>query len=136
MRIIGAIVASFMLILSLQMAPAGAGERAVQAVLGVPAYPSWTVHRLDDRLDTSGKTRLYQYQYVSHDEAKAIVQFYEQRTGAEASFAEVSSTYTINTPDGAMIQITAPAEGVPHVDAAGTTTMWASLVTIIRFQAQ
>lgn len=107
-----------------------------QAVLGVPVYPSWTVHQLDDRLDTSGKVRLYQYQYVSNDAANAIVEFYERRTGTAASFAEVSSTYTINTPDGAMIQITAPPDGVPHEDAKGATTTWTSLVTIIRFQPQ
>lgn len=125
-----------MLIFGASGAQAAPNEGAVQAVLGVPAYPSWMVHRMDDQLDTSGKTRLYQYQYVSHDDAKAIVEFYERSTGAAASLHPATSTYTINTPDGAIVQITAPPDGVPHEDATGATTMWTTLVTIIRFQAQ
>lgn len=135
MRILMA-MACGVLILGASGVRAASNEGTVQAVLGVPAYPSWMVHRLDDQLDTSGKTRLYQYQYVSHDDAKAIVEFYERSTGATASLHPATSTYTINTPDGAIVQIIAPPDGVPHEDATGATTTWTTLVTIIRFQAQ
>jgi hypothetical protein len=129
-------LAGLVLALGIVTAQAAPKPGAEQFVLGVAAYPGWMVHRMDDSLDTSGKVHLYQYQYVSKDPAKAIVTFYEQRSGAAASFASVTSTYTINTPDGAMIQITTPPDGVPHTDASGVTTTWASLVTILRFQTQ
>ena len=47
-------------------------------------------------------------------------------------------TYTVNAPNGATIQITAPPDGVPQTDDADTPTgkTWTSLITIIRFQAQ
>lgn len=111
---------------------------AKQTTLGVPSYPGWTVHRLDDKADASGKTRLYQYQYYSNDAGTQIVGFYEQHIGAAASFMEPTHTYTINTPDGAMIQITAPPDGVPQTtdDGQPTGKTWSSLITIIRFEAQ
>jgi len=131
-----AILSGLLIILGTGAVQAGPKGSATQTALGVPAYPGWTVHRMDDRVDTSGKTHLYQYQYISNDPAKAIVDFYEQGTGAAASFENATSTYTINTPDGAMIQITAPPDGVPHTDASDATTTWTSLITIIRFQAR
>jgi hypothetical protein len=111
---------------------------AKQTTLGVPSYPGWTVHRLDDQADSSGATHVYQYQYYSDDSGKQIVRFYEQRVGATASFMEPTHTYSINTPDGAMIQITAPPDRVPETDNDGRPTgrTWTSLITIIRFQAQ
>ena len=131
-----AILSGLLIILGTGAVQAGSKGGATQTALGVPAYPGWTVHRMDDRVDTSGKTHLYQYQYVSNDPAKAIVDFYEQGTGTAASFENATSTYTINTPDGAIIQITAPPDGVPHTDASDATTTWTSLITIIRFQAR
>ncbi len=124
------------ILLSGRLATAAPTERAQQTALGVPAYPGWTVHRLDDKADSSGKTHLYQYQYYSNDSARKIVSFYEQHTGASASFMEATSTYTVNAPGGAMIQITAPPDGVPQTDDADTPTgkTWTSLITIIRFQ--
>lgn len=106
--------------------------------LGVPSYPGWAVHRLDDKADDEGKTHVYQYQYYSDDPAQKIVQFYEDRIGGEASFAEPTHTYTINASGGAVIQITAPPEGVPQIDGSGEPTgkTWKALITIIRFQAQ
>lgn len=92
---------------------------ARQTTLGVPSYPGWTVHRLDDEADPSGKTHVYQYQYYSNDAGKQIATFYEQQTGATASFMEPTHTYTVNAPDGAMIQITAPPDGVPQVNDDG-----------------
>jgi hypothetical protein len=51
---------------------------------------------------------------------------------------EATATYTVNTPDGAIVQIIAPADGVAQTDDAGNPTgkSWASLITIIRFQNQ
>jgi hypothetical protein len=120
------------------LATAAPTERAQQTALGLPAYPGWTVHRLDDKADGSGKIHVYQYQYFSNDPAQKIVQFYEQRIGATASFMEATSTYTVNAPDGAMVQIMAPPDGVPQTDDEGASTgkTWASLITIIRFQTQ
>ena len=131
-------LAGLALLLGGSVATAAQKERAQQTTLGVPAYPGWAVHRLDDKADTSGKTRLYQYQYYSDDPAQQIVSFYEERIGAAASFMEATSTYTVNTPDGAMIQITAPPDGIPQTNDEGRPTgkTWTSLITIIRFQAQ
>jgi hypothetical protein len=111
---------------------------AKQTTLGVPSYPGWTVHRLDDKADPSGKTVVYQYQYYSNDAGKQIAAFYERQTGATASFMEPTHTYTVNAPDAAMIQITAPPDGVPQVNDDGEPTgeTWTSLITIIRFQTQ
>ncbi len=111
---------------------------AKQTTLGVPSYPGWTIHRLDDKADQSGKTHLYQYQYYSNDQAKQIVKFYEQHIGATASFMEPTYTHTINAPDGAIIQITGPPDGVPQINDDGQPTgrTWSSLITIIRFQGQ
>lgn len=115
---------------------AASKSTAKQTTLGVPSYPGWTVHRLDDKADSSGKTHLYQYQYYSNDPAKEIVSFYERHISAPASFMKPTHTYTINAPDGAMIQITAPPDGVPQTDDDGRLTgkTWSSLITIIRFQ--
>jgi hypothetical protein len=105
--------------------------------LGVPSYPGWTVHRLDDKEDSSGTTHLYQYQYYSDDTPAQIVGFYEERLHTKAAYMEATSTYTVNAPDGAMVQITAPMDGVAQTDDAGNPTgkTWASLITIIRFQS-
>ncbi len=132
------ILAGIVMLLSGNPAMAAQKERADPTTLGVPSYPGWAIHRLDDKADSSGKTHLYQYQYYSNDPAQKIVSFYEQRTGASASFVEGTSTYTVNAPNGTMIQITAPPAGAPQTDDADTPTgkTWASLITIIRFQAQ
>ncbi len=129
-------LAAIALLLSGRLATAAPMERAEQTALGLPAYPGWTVHRLDDKADSSGKTHLYQYQYYSNDPAQKIVSFYEQHIGAAASFMEATSTYTVNAPDGAMIQITAPPDGIPQTNDEGQPTgkTWTSLITIIRFQ--
>lgn len=111
---------------------------AKPTTLGVPSYPGWRVHRLDDRADPSGATHVYQFQYYSDDSAERIVGFYEQHLGTAASFMEPTHTHTINAPDGAMIQVTAPPDGVPQLDDDGQPTgrTWSSLITIIRFQIQ
>jgi len=133
-----AIAVGLTVMLSAGTAAAAPKDGAEQTALGLPAYPGWTVHRLDDKADGSGKIHLYQYQYFSNDPAQKIVQFYEQRIGATASFMEATSTYTVNAPDGAMVQITAPPDGVSQPDDEGASTgkTWASLITIIRFQTQ
>ncbi len=115
-----------------------ASQRATEpSTLGVPSYPGWTVHRLDDKVDASSKVHLYQYQYYSDDPAQQIVRFYEQHIGAAASFMEATSIYTVNAPDGATVQIMAPPDGVPQTNDDGQPTgkTWKSLITIIRFQA-
>ncbi|MEW6682898.1 MAG: hypothetical protein AB1451_08240 [Nitrospirota bacterium] len=111
---------------------------AKPTTLGVPSYPGWKVHRLDDKADASGETHLYQYQYYSDDSAKDIVGFYEKHLNTAASFMEPTHTYTITAKDGAMIQVTAPPDGVSQVDDDGQPTgrTWSSLITIIRFQSQ
>ncbi len=111
---------------------------AKRTTLGVPSYPGWTTHRLDDQADSSGTMRLYQYQYYSNDSGQQIVGFYEQHLNTTASFTEPTHTYTINAPDGALIQVTAPPDGVPHVGDYGQPTgnTFTSLITIIRFQTQ
>ena len=129
-------LAGLALLLGGSVATAAQKERAQQTTLGVPAYPGWAVHRLDDKADASGKTHLYQYQYYSDDPAQQIVSFYEERIGTAASFMEATSTYTVNAPDGAMIQITAPPDGIPQTNDEGQPIgkTWTSLITIIRFQ--
>ena len=132
------ILAGLALLLGGSVATAAQKERAQQTTLGVPAYPGWAVHRLDDKMDSSGKTRLYQYQYYSDDPPQEIVRFYEERVAATAVFMKDTYTYTVIAPIGATIQITAPPDGVPQTDDAGAPTgkTWTSLITIIRFQAQ
>ena len=120
------------------LAAAASKTSTAHTTLGVPSYPGWTLHRLDDKADTSGKTHLYQYQYFSDDAAKNIVGFYEQRLDTTASFMEPTYTYTITSPDGATIQVTAPPDGVPQLndDGQSVARTWSSLITIIRFQSQ
>lgn len=131
-------LAGLTLLLSGSVATAAPKERAQQTTLGVPAYPGWAVHRLDDKVDVSGKTHLYQYQYYSDDTAQEIVRFYEQRVDATAVLMKDTYTYTVNAPNGTTIQITAPPDGVPQTNDEGAPTgrTWTSLITIIRFQAQ
>lgn len=109
-----------------------------RTTLGVPSYPGWTIHRLDDKADAPGATRLYQYQYYSNDAAQDIVRFYEERLSAGASFAEATHTHTINAPDGVIILITAPPDGVPQTtdDGVPTGTIWTALITILRSEAR
>lgn len=117
---------------------AGANTMVNRTTLGVPSYPGWTIHRLDDQADPSGKTRVYQYQYYSNDSASQIVKYYEHHLNTTASFTEPTHTHSLNAPDGAMIQVTVPPGGVPQVGEDGQPTgkTWTSLITIIRFQAQ
>lgn len=136
MKHLSTAVLTLSIVLNANLGIAGSLPASNSMTLGVPSYPGWTVHRLDDKVDSSGRTHLYQYQYYSNDKAPQIVGFYEERLNTKASFMEATSTYTVNTPDGAMLQITAPADGVPQMDDAGNPTgkTWAALITIIRFQ--
>lgn len=111
---------------------------AKRTTLGVPSYPGWTLHRLDDKADASGAAHLYQHQFYSNDAAQDIVIFYEKHLGADASFLEATHTHTINGPDGVMILITAPPDGVPQItdDGEPTGTVWTSLITILRSEAR
>jgi hypothetical protein len=46
----------------------------------------------------------------------------------------MSSTYTLYTPQGTMINVVGPKEGIPELDADGRLVKkWASLITIMRF---
>jgi hypothetical protein len=138
MKHLGTAVITMSIVFNASMGITGSMPASNAMTLGVPTYPGWTVHRLDDKADSSGKTHLYQYQYYSNDKAPQIVDFYEERLSSKAAFMEATATYTVNTPDGAIIQITAPADGVAHTDDAGNLTgkTWATLITIIRFQNQ
>ena len=131
-------LAGLALLLGGSVATAAQKERAQQTTLGVPAYPGWAVHRLDDKADASGKTHLYQYQYYSDDPAQEIVRFYEERVDTTAVFMKDTYTYTVNAPNGTTIQITASPDGIPQTNDEGQPTgkTWTSLITIIRFQAQ
>lgn len=138
MKHLGAAVITLSIVFNASLGIGESMPASNSMTLGVPSYPGWTVHRLDDKVDSSGKTHLYQYQYYSNDKAPQIVSFYEERLNTKAAFMEATATYTVNAPDGAMVQITAPADGVAQTDDAGnpTGTTWASLITIIRFQNQ
>ena len=137
MKRLGTVIIVLSIVLNASIGITASKRAAEPTTLGVPSYPGWTVHRLDDKADASGKMHLYQYQYYSDDPAQQIVSFYEQRVGATASFMEATSTYTVNAPDGAMVHITAPADGVAQTDDAGASTgkTWKALITIIRFKA-
>jgi hypothetical protein len=135
---IATIAAALGLLLAAAHGLAASKAAAKQTTLGVPSYPGWTVHRLDDKADSNGSTHLYQYQYYSNDSARDIVRFYEQHLATSASFVEGTHTHTINAPGGAMIQVTAPPDGVPQIDDNGepTGTTWATLITILRFDTR
>ncbi len=130
------VLATVGIVLHAAAAITDAKPMAQRTTLGVPSYPGWTTYRLDDQADAWGQTRLYQYQYHSNDSGRQIVGFYEQHLNTTAAFTEPTHTYTINSPDGTMIQITAPPDGVPHVvdDGQPTGNTWTSLITIIRAQ--
>jgi hypothetical protein len=138
MKRLGTAVITLTILFNASAGITGSTPASNAMTLGVPSYPGWTVHRLDDETDASGKMHVYQYQYYSNDKAAQIVGFYEERLHAKAAFMEATATYTVNTPDGAMVQITAPSDGVAQTDDAGNPTgkTWASLITIIRFQNQ
>ncbi len=138
MKRMSIVIITLNIVLNASLGVAGSTPASNSMTLGVPSYPGWIVHRLDDKVDSSGKTHLYQYQYYSNDQAPQIVGFYEERLNSKAAFMEATATYTVNTPDGAMVQITAPADGVAQTDDAGNPTgkSWAALITIIRFQNQ
>jgi hypothetical protein len=138
MKRLGTAVITLTIVFNASMGITGSTPASSAMTLGVPSYPGWTVHRLDDETDSSGKTHVYQYQYYSNDKAAQIVGFYEERLHTKAAYMEATATYTVNTPDGAMVQITAPSDGVAHTDDKGNPTgkTWASLITIIRFQDQ
>jgi hypothetical protein len=138
MKRLAILIAAAGIVLNAAMGLAASKPTAKPTTLGVPSYPGWSVYRLDDKPDASGATHVYQYQYYSDDSAKQIVGFYERNLSAAASFMEPTYTYTINAPDGAMIQITAPPDGVPQLDDDGRATgrTWSSLITIIRFETR
>ncbi len=138
MKRLGTAVITLTIVFNASMGVTGSTPASNATTLGVPSYPGWTVHRLDDKGDSSGKMHVYQYQYYSNDKAAQIVGFYEERLHTKAAFMEATATYTVNTPDGAMVQITAPSDGVAQTDDEGNPTgkTWASLITIIRFQDQ
>lgn len=136
MKRLGTAVITLTILFNVSTGITGSMPASNAMTLGVPSYPDWTVHRLDDKGDASGKMHVYQYQYYSNDKAEQIVGFYEERLHTKAAFMEATSTYTVNTPDGAIVQITSPADGVAQTDDAGNATgnTWASLITIIRFE--
>ena len=138
MKRLGIVVITLGIVLNASIGLTASKQDAEPTTLGVPSYPAWIVHRLDDRVDSSGKTHLYQYQYYSDDAAQEIVRFYEERIGATAVLMKETYTYTVNAPNGATIQITEPPDGVPQTDDEGNPTgkTRAALITIIRFQAQ
>jgi hypothetical protein len=138
MKHLGTAVIMLSIVFNASIGITGSMPASNAMTLGVPSYPGWTVHRLDDQADSSGTTHIYQYQYYSNDKAPQIVGFYEERLNTKAVFMEATATYTVNTPDGAIVQIIAPADGVAQTDDAGNPTgkSWASLITIIRFQNQ
>jgi hypothetical protein len=103
--------------------------------LGVAPYPKAVLRQSDHRTDSGTATEGTLYQWVSNDSPQAVVAFYEKSTGASASFMKMSSTYTLYTPQGTMINVVGPKEGIPELDAEGhPAKTWKSLITIMRFE--
>lgn len=103
--------------------------------LGVKTYPNAVLRNSDHRTDTGSATEGTLYQWVSNDSAQDVVAFYERSTGATASFMKMSSTYTLYTPEGTMINVVGPKDGIPELDAEGRLVKtWKSLITIMRFE--
>jgi hypothetical protein len=103
--------------------------------LGVDPYPNAMLRQSDHRTDAGTSTEGTLYQWVSNDSPQAVIAFYEKSTGATASFMKMSSTYTLYTPQGTMINVVGPQEGIPEVDTEGRRTKtWKSLITIMRFE--
>ena len=102
--------------------------------LGVSPYPDAVLRQADHRTDSGTSTEGTLYQWVSNDAPQAVIAFYEKSTGATASFMKMSSTYTLYTPQGTMINVVGPKEGIPELDTEGRPTKtWKSLITIMRF---
>lgn len=102
--------------------------------LGVATYPNAVLRQSDHRVAAESATDGTLFQWVSNDAPQAVVAFYEKSTGATAAFTKMSSTYTLYTPQGTMINVVGPEDGIPEIDADGRTTKkWKSLITIMRF---
>ncbi|MFZ5875016.1 MAG: hypothetical protein ACOYXU_01285 [Nitrospirota bacterium] len=102
--------------------------------LGVAVYPDAVLRQSDHRVAAESATDGTLFQWVSDDAPQAVVAFYEKSTGASAVFMKMSSTYTIYTSQGTMINVVGPDGGIPEVDTDGRTTkQWKSLITIMRF---
>ncbi len=102
--------------------------------LGVALYPDAVLRQSDHRIAAESATDGTLYQWVSNDAPQAVVAFYEKSTGATAVFMNMSSTYTLYTPQGTMINVVGPKEGIPELDADGRPAKtWKSLITIMRF---
>ncbi|HET8761542.1 MAG TPA: hypothetical protein VFN94_10755 [Nitrospiria bacterium] len=102
--------------------------------LGVATYPNAVLRQSDHRVAAESATDGTLFQWVSNDAPQAVVAFYEKSTGATAAFMKMSSTYTLYTPQGTMINVVGPEDGIPEIDAGGRTTKtWKSLITIMRF---
>jgi len=102
--------------------------------LGVSPYPDAVLRQSDHRTDSGTSTEGTLYQWVSNDAPQAVIAFYEKSTGATASFMKMSSTYTLYTPQGTMINVVGPKEGIPELDTEGRPSKtWKSLITIMRF---
>lgn len=103
--------------------------------LGIDPYPNAILRQSDHRTDAGTSTEGTLYQWVSNDSPQTVVAFYEKSTGATASFMAMSSTYTLYTPQGTMINVVGPKEGIPELDAEGhPAKTWKSLITIMRFE--
>jgi hypothetical protein len=102
--------------------------------LGVSSYPDAVLRQSDHRVAVESSTDGTLFQWVSNDAPQAVVAFYEKSTGAKAVFMNMSSTYTLYTPQGTMINVVGPEGGIPEIDEDGKTTKkWKSLITIMRF---
>jgi hypothetical protein len=102
--------------------------------LGVATYPDAVLRQADHRVAVESATDGTLFQWVSNDAPQAVVAFYEKSTGAKAVFMNMSSTYTLYTPQGTMINVVGPKDGIPEIDEDGKTTKtWKSLITIMRF---
>jgi hypothetical protein len=127
-----AVIAMFLLYAARQ-ATADPGSTDFQH-LGVAPYPHAVLRQSDHRIAVESATDGTLFQWVSNDSPQAVVAFYEKSTGAHAAFVAMSSTYTLYTPQGTMINVVGPKEGIPELDADGRLVKkWASLITIMRF---
>jgi hypothetical protein len=126
-----AVIAMFLLCAARQATAAGSTDFQH---LGVALYPNAVLRQSDHRIAAESATDGTLFQWVSNDSPQAVVAFYEESTGAHAAFVAMSSTYTLYTPQGTMINVVGPKEGIPELAADGRPAKtWKSLITIMRF---
>lgn len=109
---------------------------ATQTELGVPVYPGSEVKRKDDLEDPNTGAHWYKYEYFSDDVADKVIAFYERHTGKKAFENQNTQIFTINAPDGVMINVFSPSYGIPQKIAGGEKVIktWKTLITVMKVE--